>query len=59
MQSSIKQIFYVIAFYDTVDQKWKHANNNTYYGAKRYRNELLQDKRYTNISNVYTSTLDL
>ena len=54
-----KQIFYCFTAYDNLLKKKIKCNNNTRYGAIRYRNELLLDKRYSKISDIFKDTLEL
>ena len=54
-----KQIFWCFTFYDKELKKKCRHNNNTRYGAIRYRNELLIDNRYSKISDIFTDTLEL
>lgn len=54
-----KIIYYCFTFFDNVTRKKCRHNNNTRYGAIRYRNEILMNNsRYSKISDIFTDTLD-
>lgn len=55
----IKQVFYCFTAYDNVQKKKVKFNCNARYGAIRHRNEALQDKRYSHVSDIFTDSLDL
>lgn len=59
MNAQIKQRFWSFTFYDKVQKRKLKHNNNTYYGAKRYREEILRDKRYSKVSDLFECSLDL
>lgn len=60
MSAVIKQRFWSFTFYDKVQKRKCKHNNNTYYGAKTYRNEILLDKkRYCKVSDIFECSLDL
>lgn len=59
MNALIKQRFWSFTFYDKVQKRMLKHNNNTYYGAKAYREEILRDKRYSKVSDLFECSLDL
>lgn len=59
MSAVIKQRFWSFTFYDKVKKCRVKHNNNTYYGAKAYREEILRDKRYSKVSDLFECSLDL
>lgn len=59
MNAQIKQRFWSFTFYDKVQKRKCKHNNNTYYGAKNYREEILRSKRYSKVSDLFECSLDL
>ena len=55
----MRRIFYSFTAYDKVRKKRVKCNFNTLTSARTYRNELLIDKNYSQISEIFEDSLEI
>lgn len=58
MSVRIYRVFYSFTFYCKATGKKLKANSSTLYSARRYRNEILMDKNYERVSDIFEDRLE-
>ena len=59
MNAKVKQIFYCFTYYDNIEKRRFKTNCNCLHGARRLRNEVLLDKRFSKVSDIFQDSLDI